>query len=151
MTRTTGTDSGAADVTTTGSPVPAAIDARYGRTPTRRRRSRLFGWIAASGFAVVLVAWVIWGGLDSTTSGVNADDTTHSVVDDHQVRVGWRITLPPGDTATCALQAQNAAHSIVGWKIVDVPASAERTQNFSATVNSSELAVTGLIYRCWLT
>lgn len=153
MTSTAGTENGAAELEpgTRASVRPEDIDERYGRTPKRARRSRRFAWVAAAGFAVVLVAWVVWGGLDATTTSVNAVDTSHSVVDSHTVGVGWRVTLPPGDSARCALQAQNEAHAIVGWKIVEIPASEQRTRAFSTVVNTSELAVTGLIYRCWLT
>ncbi|MBC7725790.1 MAG: DUF4307 domain-containing protein [Burkholderiaceae bacterium] len=127
------------------------IDERYGRTPSRRRATQRFAWVAAIGFAVVLVAWVVWGGLDNTSSGVDAVDTQHSVIDSHSVSVGWQITMAAGQSAKCAIQAQNEAHSIVGWRIVDVPPSDQRTRAFSAVVSTAELAVTGLIYRCWLT
>jgi len=49
------------------------------------------------------------------------------------------------------VQALNSTFAIVGWVIVDVAASSERTRTFTKTVRTTELAVTGLIYRCWLT
>ena len=52
---------------------------------------------------------------------------------------------------SCALQAQNSTFAIVGWTIVDVPASDRRVRTLGADVRTTELAVTGLIYRCWLT
>ena len=126
------------------------LDERYGRTPSRRRWSRRGAWATAAAFVVIFTAWVIWGGLDGTTASVDAVDTAHEVIDDHTVSVSWRLSVPPGQAAQCALQAQNEAHSIVGWKIVDVPASDRRTRGFDEVVNTTELAVTGLIYRCWL-
>ncbi|MCU1638029.1 MAG: hypothetical protein JWL94_676 [Microbacteriaceae bacterium] len=106
-------------------------------------------WAAAAAFVVVFTAWVVWGGLDGTTASVDAVDTGHKVLDEHGVNVAWRVSLPPGDEARCALQAQNEAHGIVGWKIVEIPASERRTRAFTERVNTTELAVTGLIYRCW--
>jgi hypothetical protein len=35
--------------------------------------------------------------------------------------------------------------------VVDIPPSQKGTRQFRETVNTSEQAVTGLIYRCWLT
>jgi hypothetical protein len=124
---------------------------RYGRTPGNRRRNRLLAIAAAAVFAVVLVAWVVWAGLDGSSADLDAEDTSHSIIDAHSVSVGFNITMPRGDTASCALQAQNDGFAIVGWKIVDIPASKELTTEVTETVRTTELAVTGLIYRCWLT
>ena len=52
---------------------------------------------------------------------------------------------------SCALQALNAEFAIVGWKIVELPGGTERTRAFVENVRVTEPAVTGLIYRCWLT
>lgn len=128
----------------------STLDARYGRTPQRRRSTRRFAWIAASGFAVVLVAWVVWGGLDSLRTDVDVFDTGHLVIDERAVSVTWQVTMDPGTAARCAVEAQNEAHAIVGWKVVDVPASPLRTRSITQEVATSELAVTGLINRCWL-
>lgn len=132
-------------------PAATTLDERYGRTPDRRRRSRLGLWIAAVGFAIVLVSWVVWGGLDGAGASVETRDIGHTVTDELSTEVTWEVSLPVGSSASCALEAQNAVHSVVGWKVVDLPASDDRTRQFTETVRTTELAVTGLIYRCWLT
>lgn len=129
----------------------ARLDERYGRTPGARRSARRFVIAAAGSFVIVFTAWVVWGGLDGTADAVEVLDTGHRVVDDRRVDVTWQVTMVPGSTAKCALQAQNEAHGIVGWKIIEVPAAEQRTRSFTETVSTTELAVTGLIYRCWLT
>ncbi len=138
---------------TTTRPNPAAsdIDSRYGRTPARAKRARRLAIAAAAAFVVVFAAWVIWGGLDGVTESVDTQDTGHRVIDDHTVSINWQVTMAPGTSAACALQAQNEAHGIVGWRTVEIPASTLRTRAFSTEVITSEQAVTGLIYRCWLT
>ncbi|WP_349897467.1 DUF4307 domain-containing protein [Parafrigoribacterium soli] len=135
----------------TGRAPRAGLDARYGRSPAKRKRDR---WIAiSSGIAVAAVvgAWVIWAGLDMAGGGIDATDIGHKVIDDRSVSVNYQVSMAPGSTAACALQVQNEAHGIVGWRIVKIPASKLETRAFSDTVRSSELGVTGLIYRCWLT
>ena len=134
----------------TGQAGGADLDERYGRTPQRRRWNRRGVWAAAAAFAVVLTAWVIWAGVDQTTTSVDILDTGYKVVDERSVRVTWQITTTPGESAKCALQAQNESHAIVGWKLVDIAASDQRTRAFTEVVKTTELAVTGLIYRCWL-
>ena len=127
------------------------LDRRYGRSRGSARRTRVILITTAASFAVVLVAWLVWGGLLSANSEIEAVDTGHTIVDDTLVQVRYQLNVEPGETVSCAFQAQNSTFAIVGWKIVDVPASERRTRTLGAEIRTTELAVTGLIYRCWLT
>jgi hypothetical protein len=128
-----------------------ALDARYGRSVGKRRRDRVIAVTVAIFVALVIGAWVIWAGLDLAGGGLDSSDIGHKVLNDRSVSINYQVSMPPGSTASCALEVENEAHAIVGWKIVDVPASATTTNAFTEVVRSSELGVTGLIYRCWLT
>jgi hypothetical protein len=127
------------------------LDARYGRTRQKGRRDRVIIWVGATAFAIVLAAWVIWVATDGPDDTISSRDIGHRVLDDRTVRISYDVSMPPGTTAQCALQVQNDTHNIVGWKIVDIPASDSYTQAFTDTVRTTQLGVTGLIYRCWLT
>lgn len=129
----------------------SAIEERYGRTPAKRRQDRTVVIVVGALFAAVLVGWVIWAGLDQRSGTLEVVDTGHAIVDARTVRVSFQLSAPVGSTASCALQAQNEAHGIVGWKIVELPASTRYTNSYTELLRSSEQAVTGLIYRCWLT
>ncbi len=129
----------------------AELQSRYGRTPGRRFRGRVIAWIAGAGVAVVIAAWVIWAGLDSNQASLDTQDTAHSVIDAHSVQVEFNVTAPRGSTVSCALQALSDSFAVVGWKVVELPASDRATRSFTETVRTSELASTGLIYSCWLT
>ncbi len=128
----------------------AALDARYGRTPTRKRRDRTIVIVVAALFAIVLTTWVVWAGLGGGQGSLESKDLAHKVVDDSSVSITWRVSTTPGTDVTCVLQAQNEAHAIVGWKIVELPASPRFNTEYTETIRTSQLAVTGLIYRCWL-
>ena len=127
------------------------LDSRYGRTRTNAKRTKLFAWTAVGGFVVVIAAWLIWGGLLGAPALLEVRDVGHTVIDDGLVEVGYELNVEPGASVRCAIQALNSGFSVVGWKIIDVPESNERTRSLSETVRTTELAVTGLIYRCWLT
>ncbi len=129
----------------------AELDARYGRTPARRRRDRWIVWAIAMVLVAAFAGWIIGVGLGGPNSSLNATDTGFRVLNKYSVRVNYTVTMPPGSTASCALQAQNADHTIVGWKIVPVPGSTAWTQTLSQLIRTSEMAVTGLIYQCWVT
>ena len=121
----------------------AVLDARYGRASNRKRRDRLLVVVAATLIAAVFTVWVVRSGLDNGQGNLGTQDIGHKIVDDS--------TVPTGTPVSCALQAQNDAHAIVGWKIVELPASADHSRRYTETVRTSQRAVTGLIYRCWLT
>lgn len=126
------------------------LDARYGRTAGSAKRTR---WIAVTVgilFALVFAAWLWWGGLLEAPAQFETRDVGHTIVSPSEVTVTWQFTVEPGTPAKCAVHALNESFAIVGWRIVDVPASDELTRRFTESLRTSEPAVTGLIYRCWL-
>jgi hypothetical protein len=138
-------------VSSTPQDTATELDRRYGRTRGNARRTRGILIGAAVAFVAVLVAWLVWGGLLSENSDFEVIDTGHTVVDETLVQVRYQLTVEPGSSMSCALQAQNSTFAIVGWTVVDVPASDRRVRTLGAEIRTTELAVTGLIYRCWLT
>lgn len=133
-------------------PETDALAARYGRTRTRRTRDRFLLIAGAVAFAVVLVAWVIWAGLDGQKPSVEVTDTGHQVMNDERaVEVSWNLSVPPGNDTACIVQALNEDFTVVGWKVIEVPASTEHIRSLTETVRVAQTANTGLISRCWLT
>ena len=128
-----------------------AVAQRYGRTPGDRRRRRVFAVAAAAAVLVVVVAWVVWVGLFAPTASLETRDTGYLVRADDSVDIRFEITVEPGTPVSCALQSLNAEFGIVGWKVVELAPGGERTRAFVENVRTAEPAVTGLIYRCWLT
>ncbi len=127
------------------------LNARYGRSPSAQRRTRIVAISAAAAFVAVFAAWLVWGGLLEAPAQFETRDTGHQIHGDGSVSVTWQFTVTEGTPARCAVQALNSTFAIVGWKVVDVPASDQRTRSLTETVLTTEPAVTGLIYRCWLT
>ena len=125
--------------------------ARYGRSPGGSRRTRWVVVASAAGLVVAFVAWLLWSGTVGGPTQFTAEDAGHTVVSDSEVSVTWNLTVEPGTPMACAVQALNSTFAIVGWVVVEVPASSERIRSLTTTVRTTELAVTGLIYRCWLT
>jgi hypothetical protein len=128
----------------------ARLDARYGRTRGRRIRARVWAVIAGAGVLAVSLAWVVWVGLASPDANLESRDLGYTLTSDTATAT-WELNSPPHTTAKCAVEALDDGKSIVGWKVVSIPASGERVRRFTETVRTSEPPVTGLIYRCWLT
>jgi hypothetical protein len=126
------------------------IAARYGRTPTAQKRQKVIGIIGAIGVAVVLVAWIVWAGPLRTSGQFQARDLGFSIVDERNIVVQFEITVPPNTAMECAVQALSAEYGIVGWRVVTIPPSSQRTRVFEQPLRTSETPVTGLLYRCWV-
>lgn len=97
---------------------------------------------------VAALVWLVWAQPWSTEAFWKS--TGYQIIDDRTIAVQWSLTLAEGETARCALAAQNVVHAIVGWKVVDVVGTDVPTQRLSEPVRTTEPAVTGLAYRCWL-
>lgn len=129
----------------------AELAARYGRRPAAARRPNWVVGASAIGLAVAVLAWLVSSGILGSQTVFEVEDTSHTVISDSEVSVTWNVTVGPGTPMKCAVQALNSSFAIVGWAVVDVPESTIRTRSLTTTVRTTELAVTGLIYRCWLT
>ena len=142
---------GTADSAATASAASTNLDARYGRSPKAKRNNRIIVIGAAVGFVVVFTAWLVWGGLLEAPAQFEAKDTGYEIIDETAIEVRWQFNVPENTDARCAVQALNSTFAIIGWKVVDVPAIDQRNRDLSTTVRTTEQAVSGLIYRCWLT
>lgn len=129
----------------------SVLDERYGRAPRVRKRQRRLGWIGGGVFALIFVAWVVWAALDTVgPASLDVRDTAHVLLDERTVEVTFELSVETGTTSYCAVEALNDTFAVVGWKVVEIPPSDQRTRSFTETVISTERASTGLIYRCWL-
>ena len=123
---------------------------RYGQTPQLASRNRRLGIMTALGFTLVLGAWLWWGGVLEEPAQLQYRDLGHVIVSDTEVLVQYEVTTPPGTPVACAVQALNASYGIVGWKIVALEPADQWTRTFQEPLRTSEQAVTGLLYECWL-
>jgi Domain of unknown function (DUF4307) len=125
---------------------------RYGRTRTRRTRDRLLLIAGAVAVAIVVIAWVVWAGLDGRNPSIEATDTGHRLMNEQRaVEVSWTLSVPPGNETACIVEALDDAFTVVGWRVVEIPASDRHLRSFTETVRVAREATTGLISRCWLT
>ncbi|WP_374974821.1 DUF4307 domain-containing protein [Microbacterium trichothecenolyticum] len=123
------------------------LDERYGR-----RRSPARGWIigVAIVVAVGLVALFGWFTVQGSLDSVDSDTTSFEVVDEHSVMLGFQISSPPGAAVACAIEAQDQEHGVVGWRVVELPASELHARAFRESIPTTALATTGFVNSCWV-
>ena len=124
------------------------LDERYGRTSTPRRKWTIGIIVAVAAVIVGLFAWMT---VASTLEDVDVDTTGFAVEDRRTVVLSFQITAPPGRSVACALEAQDEDHGIVGWRVVEYPASELTSRAFRETIPTTAEATTGLVNDCWVT
>jgi hypothetical protein len=129
----------------------AAIDARYGRTPQRRRRAVIVAVLVGAAVLATAVVWVVWVGLFTPGAAIDNQDVGYSHVDASTLSITEQISADPGTRVTCSFEAVDEKFAIVGWKVVDIPPSTARTFTHTVTVRISQPAVNGTVGGCWLT
>ncbi|MEW1961239.1 DUF4307 domain-containing protein [Microbacterium sp. NPDC077644] len=121
------------------------LDERYGRT--RRRR---LPWIVGILLVIAVVGVFGWMTFMQSANSVDADDLGFEVADEHSVTVRFQVTGGQGKDVACAIEALDEEFGIVGWRIVEIPASDEHLQQLSTTVPTVAEATTGLVNSCWV-
>jgi len=118
---------------------------RYG-APRKRlpRRLRIGLAVGAIVVAVMLAAWLAFANREP----VAWSDQAYKVVDDTTTTVVFEVTMAPGTTAVCTVRALNARFGEVGLVDVAVGPSRQRAVRATATIPTSEKAVTGTVKAC---
>ena len=121
---------------------------RYGKkipdAKTKKRRS-----LFAIGGVLVFTALVGVFSL-ATYNPLSYKDLSYKIESELSVWVEFEVTAPLGTLVRCDVQALNNQFAVVGHKSVSLPASQEPVNTYSIRLNTTELAVTGLVDKCEL-
>jgi hypothetical protein len=135
-------------MTTPGPTTQDMLDERYGRGRSASRRWAIFGGLAAAVVAVVLFAWMT---VANSLNAVSAETTGFEVTSGHEVSLRFQVSAPAGRSIACALEAQDEQHGVVGWRVVEYPASDMPVRAFQESLPTAAEATTGLVNACWVT
>jgi len=132
----------------TESPATRPPAGRYGPEPTARsvRRGRI-GIVVA---AVVGLGLVVWIGLGMASRPVSTKDVGFRVDGARSVDVTFEVTKPRESTVTCTVSALSESYAEVGVRTVEVGPADSATRRVTVTVQTTELAVTGIVESCEL-
>lgn len=124
------------------------LDERYGRTRSRAPRWLIVAGTAVAAAVVVGAGWMtVAGALDD----VDVRTTGFQLVDDSSVRIDFQVSAPAGREVACALEAQDADHGVVGWKVIELTETDGTPRAFQETIPTVSEATTGLVNSCWVT
>jgi len=117
---------------------------RYGqKAGVNPKRFRAFAIVGV----VLMTITAMWFGF-ANHSPISHQDIGFRVVSEWQTEVDFEITKPNDATVVCSIEALNNSYLTVGYKEVVIGPSDFRTNRLSVMVNTTELAVTGLVDEC---
>ena len=133
--------------------LPEQIAQRYGKSPQQEGKRRLAIIITAGVFAALFITWASWAALTAKNDPA-VKTTSFEVIDKTNTSVSFVVTKPANTTAICAIQALKEDYGVVAYKEVVIPASGSEDGSITdvpvkAMLRTTELAVTGLVDRCW--
>ncbi len=119
---------------------------RYGPASTASTaRRRRFGLAA---IAVVGLGVALWIAVNVASQPVSWKDVGFHVQSPQAIEVTFEVTKATDATATCRVRALSESYSEVGVRTVTVGPGDTSTQRITATVQTTELAVSGTVDRC---
>lgn len=123
------------------------LDERYGGSPRPVRRRLV--WAGVAVVAMASVTGLSWLTVSDSFDDAGFDELGYELVDDRTVVVSFQATPPSGTGFACALQALDEDFGVVGWRVIEYPASETITRRFVETVPTLAQATTGTVHSCW--
>jgi hypothetical protein len=119
---------------------------RYGPSPTpSSRRRRRLGLVAVG---VVGLRVALWIALNVAGQPVSWKDVGFHVQGPQATDVTFEVTKAKDATVTCQVKALSESYAEVGVRTVTVGPADTAEQRVTATVQTTELAVSGTVDRC---
>ncbi|KHK98470.1 transcriptional regulator [Microbacterium mangrovi] len=127
----------------------AMLDERYGRT--RARTSRIRSTVLSGIVIAVIIGVIAWMSFGNQSNSVGATATSYKVVDASSTTITFQLTAPAGARVACVLEADDTDHGIVGWRVIEYPASpAGHNRTLTEQIPTVGRATTGLVNSCWV-
>lgn len=128
--------------------VAARLEGRYGGG-RRRRRGLVIAVVTAVALVLGGVGVVIMSGVLTPAKNVSGE-AVNTMPGARSTAMDWQLSAPTGHAIRCALDAQDVDHIMVGWVVVDVPASADPNRRLHTVIRTTRPAVTAEVSSCWL-
>ena len=119
---------------------------RYGQKPAADPKR--FRALAIIGVAIMTIV-AMWFGI-ANFSPVSHRDVGFRVISQWQTEVDFEVTKPIDATVICSIEALNNSYLTVGYIEVELGPSDFQTNRHTVSVNTTEMAVTGLVDECRL-
>ncbi|WP_125100283.1 DUF4307 domain-containing protein [Leucobacter chromiireducens] len=124
------------------------LDDRYG-TGRRRSFDRRFAWGAVIVLLLAGVGYLLFSGWQNTNQ-VSAQDIGYTAESELVLNAKFEVTAPPQTPVACAVEALNTSKATVGWKIVELPLTDQRTHTVTTRLVTTNPATAVTTRACWV-
>ncbi len=121
------------------------LSSRYGEKRSNPKRLRVFALLGVA-VSVAITAYFAFG----NNQGFTYEDVGFSVISEFETVVEIEISKPKDKTVVCSVEALNGQFGTVGWKELEFGPAEFTTLRHTISLNTTELAVTGLVDECRL-
>jgi hypothetical protein len=104
--------------------------------------------VAFAVFTAAVVAFAAWVALEQSERPVTWGGAAYSIPSNAEARITFMVTLAPGTRAVCTVRARNVEFAEVGRLDVPVGPFADRTEQVTAVIPTSEQAVNADVRSC---
>ncbi len=119
---------------------------RYGRKTT----PRWLKYTLLGGGLVLLLAWSLWGAFANKDQPIGFQQQSFQVKSEHSVEIVFEIYREDGKPAECELYAQATDHTVVGEKVIQIPAGEPKVL-VTTQIETDREATTAVVKNCALT
>lgn len=118
---------------------------RYGVKQSNPKRNRVLAIVGVA----FLTLTAIWFSI-ANHSTLSFQDLGFRVLSETRLEVDFEVNRPPNTDIVCSVEALNNQFAPVGWVELVIPGSEGTTIRNTVTLNTTELAVTGVVDECRL-
>ena len=124
------------------------LEDRY-RTGRKRRFDRTFAWSAAGVLLLAGAGFLLFSGWQ-TANQVSAQDIGYTKTGELTLDMKFEVTAPAQTPVACAIEALNTSKATVGWTVVELPVTDERTYVVTTPLHTTTPATAVTAKECWI-
>lgn len=127
---------------------PQTLEDRYG-TGRRRRFDRTFAWATVGVLVLAGAGFLLFSGWQ-TTNQVSAQDIGYTQTGELTLDMKFEVTAPANTPAACAIEALNTSKATVGWTVIELPVTDQRTYVVTTPMHTTTPATAVTAKECWI-
>lgn len=124
------------------------LEDRYG-TGRKRRFDRTFAWVTVGVLVLAGAGFFLFSGWQ-TTNQVSAQDIGYTQTGELTLDMKFEVTAPANTPVACAIEALNTSKATVGWTVVELPVTDQRTHVVTTPLHTTTPATAVTAKECWV-